>query len=78
MSSRGPRRSWSDRRVAGVLAAVALVKGIFWIALMPVFKIADEPTHFENVQYRGEHFEAPQHIGTEPLGTTIHAGSPPM
>ncbi|MCU1282804.1 MAG: Uncharacterized protein JWM53_6350 [bacterium] len=75
MSSTRPRR-WSDRRVAGALAAVALVKGLFWIALLPTFKIADEPTHFENIQFRGEYFEAPHSETAEPLGTTVHAGSP--
>ena len=62
--------------MAGALAAATLIKGIFWIALMPVFKIADEPTHFENVQYRGERFEKPRHVAHEAFGTTIHAGSP--
>jgi hypothetical protein len=77
MFSYRPQRRWSDRRVAVALAAVSLVKGLFWIALMPTFKVADEPSHFENIQYRGEYHEAPHSESAEPLGTTVHAGSPP-
>ena len=66
----------SDRRLAGILAAATLVKGLFWIASMPAFKIADEPSHYENVQYRGEYLETPHFVGNEPLGTTIHNGLP--
>ena len=71
------RREWSDRRVAVALAVVALLKGLVWIALIPVFKVADEPTHFENIQFRGEQFAAPFAYGNEPFGTTVHDGSPP-
>ncbi|HEY2745520.1 MAG TPA: DUF2142 domain-containing protein [Polyangia bacterium] len=60
-----------------MLALMTVAKGLFWIALMPVFKIADEPTHYENVAFRGEFFEAPHSDKPEPLGTTIHEGSPP-
>ena len=66
----------SDRRLAGILAAATLLKGMFWIALMPAFKIADEPSHYENIQYRGEYLETPHFVGNEPFGTTIHNGSP--
>jgi hypothetical protein len=70
------RREWSDRRVAAVLAILTLFKGLFWIALFPAFKIADEPSHFENVAYRAEYFRAPQAEAGEPLGAIIHIGSP--
>jgi hypothetical protein len=71
------RLEWNDGRVAGVLAAVTLIKGIFWIALIPAFKIADEPSHFENIAFRAEHFQAPHSEDAEAYGTTIHTGSPP-
>jgi hypothetical protein len=77
MGSVRPRRRYSDRRVAGALALVALFKGIFWIALFPTFKIADEPTHFENIAFRGEELRAPRQLSGEPFGNTIHQGSPP-
>lgn len=60
-----------------MLGALTLLRGLFWIALFPVFKIADEASHYENVQYRAEHWQAPHYVGDEPVGTTVHAGSPP-
>ena len=60
-----------------MLATVAIIKGLVWISLIPAFKVADEPAHYENIQFRGERFKAPYPEAPESLGTTIHNGSPP-
>ena len=41
------------------LVCVGLFKGLFWAALMPPWKVADEPAHFDQIQYRSERMEAP-------------------
>lgn len=67
---------WTDRRLAVGIGLFALVRSLVWIAMMPVFKIADEPSHFENVQYRAEHLKAPRFDGG-PMGKVMHSGAAP-
>src|SRR5689334_5453033 len=70
--------SWSDRRVAVLLALLTLAKGFFWIGMMPIFKIADEPNHFENVQYRAEYHRAPHYDGSgRAIEKVMHKGAAP-
>lgn len=72
------RPPWSDRRLILLLAALTLTKGLFWIALFPVFKIADEPSHFANVQYRGEFMRAPKEDPkAPPLDPVLGPGEAP-
>ncbi|MGZ3439237.1 MAG: DUF2142 domain-containing protein, partial [Polyangia bacterium] len=69
---------WTDRRLALLLALLTLFKGLFWIALYPPFKIADEPSHFENVQYRGEMWRAPNYDGSgKRIEKVMHTGAAP-
>jgi hypothetical protein len=37
------------------LIVLTVIKGVVWICAYPMWKIADEPAHFDNVQYRAEH-----------------------
>ena len=47
--------------MVALLVLLAFAKGLLWLGAYPVFKIADEPAHFDNVQYRAEHHQwAPQ------------------
>ncbi len=46
------------------LVALSLTKGLVWISVFPIWKIADEPAHFDNIQYRAEHMlHAPPNVG---------------
>src|SRR5262249_23161324 len=44
-----------DRLTLGALLLIALLRSLTWMAAYPVLKIADETSHFDNVQYRAEH-----------------------
>jgi hypothetical protein len=41
------------------LCLLVFSKGLVWISIFPVWKIADEPAHFDHVQYRAENHRAP-------------------
>ena len=72
------RKPWSDRRLAILIAALALAKGLVWIAIMPAFKIADEPSHFENVQYRAEYLRVPRYDNSgREIPKVMHPGAAP-
>lgn len=61
-----------------MLAVITVAKGLFWMALFPVFKITDEPSHFENVQYRAEHARVPRFDPNAlPEGKVMHDGAAP-
>src|SRR5688572_1269986 len=68
-----PSRIWNVRRAHVVLLTVlTLIKGAVWIALIPPFLVADEPSHFDNVQFRAEHGTAPtQDSSGRPLARVL-------
>ncbi|MCU1279439.1 MAG: hypothetical protein JWM53_2985 [bacterium] len=71
-------RRWSDRRLALFIAVLGLFKGLVWMAMTPPLKIADEPTHFENIAYRAEFLKRPRYDGGgRPIGKVMHDGAPP-
>lgn len=72
--SRLSRLRVSDRHLLAALAVLSIVKGLVWIALFPVFKIADEPSHFLNAQYRAEFLKAPEYQG--PMDKIISPNAP--
>jgi len=39
---------------------MTLVKGCVWIGITPIWKVVDEPAHFDNIQYRAERWQAPR------------------
>ena len=43
------------RAFTAALVVLVLARGLAWFATYPVFKVADEPAHFDNIQYRAEH-----------------------
>ena len=47
----------------GALIVLTLLKSWVWIGIFPVWKIADEPAHFDNIQYRAERGHAPTPTG---------------
>ena len=47
------------------LVVLVLVKGWAWIGIFPVWKVADEPAHFDNIQYRAERGQAPRPTGAK-------------
>src|SRR5437870_3774676 len=49
-----PFRVWTERNVLVALIALTIAKGMVWIAICPAWKIADEPAHFDNIQYRAQ------------------------
>jgi hypothetical protein len=53
-----------ERWMTLLLVALTVTKGIFWVSLYPMWKIADEPAHFDNIQFRAEHH----------LRTPVYAG----
>ncbi|MEO6951247.1 MAG: hypothetical protein ABI321_05485 [Polyangia bacterium] len=59
-----------------VLTLVMLLKAIFWMALLPPLQIADEPSHFDDVQYRAEHGRAPAYDNHGlPIAPVMHPGA---
>ena len=44
-----------DAALLGLLLAIALLRGLLWIASYPALKITDETSHFDNIQFRAEH-----------------------
>jgi hypothetical protein len=50
--SRGAR---IDLLLIGALLAIALLRSVLWICAYPALKIADETSHFDNIQFRAEH-----------------------
>lgn len=53
------RRAWAGLRTATgraclTVAAVALLTGVAWTVVTPLFQVPDEATHFAYVQYLGE------------------------
>ena len=67
----------TDRKLAYLLAALTLCKGLVWMAAYPPFKIADEPSHFENVQYRAENWRAAEVDPKKERGLVMHEGAAP-
>lgn len=53
------RRPAADRYLVAILILLTVSKGLIWIGLMPIWKIADEPSHFDNIQYRAETLRVP-------------------
>ncbi len=47
--------------ILALLTALTLAKGALWIGITPVFLVADEPAHFDNIQYRAENHAAPHY-----------------
>ena len=67
-----------ERAMLALLAILTVTKGLVWMSAFPPFKIADEPSHFENVQFRAEHGRAPAFDPTaKPEGKVIHEGAAP-
>ncbi|MEO6951245.1 MAG: hypothetical protein ABI321_05475 [Polyangia bacterium] len=38
-----------------LVVSISILRGLFWIGVYPALKIADEPSHFDDIQYRAEH-----------------------
>jgi hypothetical protein len=60
-----------------LLVLLAGLKGVVWVGLTPMFLVADEPAHFDNVQYRAEHHGAPYRQPDKPMGRVMHDGASP-
>src|SRR5689334_2887733 len=60
----------STRLAVVALVALTLTKGLVWVGVVPVWKNADEPAHFDNLQYRAEHLAAPRPTG-EPIDKVV-------
>ncbi len=52
-----------DRRLRAALVVLTLAKGFVFIGIAPVWKVADEPAHFDDIQYRAERLSAPRPTG---------------
>jgi len=44
-----------DAALLLALLLIALLRSLVWISAYPILKIADETSHFDNIQYRAEH-----------------------
>ena len=67
-----------DWKLLALLVVITVAKGLVWMSAFPPFKIADEPSHFENVQYRAENFRAPRfEEGKKPAGPVMHERAAP-
>ena len=65
------RLSRFERVLFGLLIAMTVAKGVVWIAVLDIWKVADEPAHFDNVQYRAEnHWRQPIENG-EPMDRVL-------
>jgi 4-amino-4-deoxy-L-arabinose transferase-like glycosyltransferase len=66
----------SQRWMVALLVVLSLIKGIVWVSAYPLWKIADEPAHFGDVQFRAEHhFRTPLANGT-PIERVISGNIP--
>ena len=72
----GPTDVRLERRLRWTLVALVLVKSWVWLAATPPFKSFDEPAHFDNVQYRAEHFAAPRPSGAH-VDAVMNSGASP-
>ena len=62
----------------GLLTVLTLVRAAVWIGVHPVFQIADEPAHFDNIQFRAEHYGPPRYDGTgRRIPKVMHEGAAP-
>jgi hypothetical protein len=59
-----------------LLVLVTGLKGLIWVGLIPLFMVADEPAHFDNVQFRAEHHTAPER-GEKRIPKVMHEGAAP-
>jgi hypothetical protein len=57
------------------LLVIATLRSLVWISAYPVFKIIDEPSHFDNIQYRAEHGQRRPVQGERPIDPIINHGA---
>jgi hypothetical protein len=62
--------------VVAVLVVLTIAKGLLWMAAFPPWKICDEPSHFDNIQFRAEHGRAPVDEGGD-IPKVMHDGASP-
>jgi hypothetical protein len=72
-----PKRVRPAALHVALITLLVLVKGTVWIGVLPALMVADEPAHFDNVQYRAEHHQAPRLDPIRKIARVMHKETSP-